>query len=121
MLQCFHFPDLVTIGIQYQCSDMLIIPNELIDKFVSVSSQNVSKEDGKHLETLAFLSGIRQNGNLIGSDLIFPRQNCRPNSVEEQGKKASLFSKVTKEVIVVTSVSASANSRSFLRLKRSFI
>ena len=67
---------------------MLIIPNELIDKFVSVSSQNVSKEDGKHLETLAFLAGIRQNGNLIGYDLIFPRQNCRPNSVEDQGKKA---------------------------------
>ena len=65
---------------------MLIIPSELIDKFVSVSSNNVSKEDGKHLETLAFLSGTWENGNLIGSDLIFPKQNCQPNSVEDQGK-----------------------------------
>ena len=66
---------------------MLIIPNELIDKFVSVSSQNVSKEDGKHLETLAFLSGTLQDGNLVGCDLIFPKQNCQPNGVEDQGKK----------------------------------
>ena len=65
---------------------MLLIPNELIDKFVSVSSENVSKDDGKHLETLAFLSGSCENGNLIGSDLIFPRQNCRPNGVEDEGK-----------------------------------
>ena len=65
---------------------MLIIPNELIDKFVAVSSKNVSKEDGKHLETLAFLSGTWQDGNLIGSDLIFPQQNCQPNGVEDQGK-----------------------------------
>ena len=65
---------------------MLLIPQELIDKFVSVSCKNVSKEDGKHLETLAFLSGTLENGNLIGSDLIFPQQNCQPNGVEDQGK-----------------------------------
>ena len=65
---------------------MLLIPNELIDKFVSVSSKNVSKNDGKHLETLAFLSGNWENGNLIGSDLIFPQQNCQPNGVEDHGK-----------------------------------
>ena len=67
---------------------MFLIPNELIDNFVSVSSKNVSKDDGKHLETLAFLSGSWENGNLIGSDLIFPQQNCQPNGVEDKGKIA---------------------------------
>ena len=67
---------------------MLIIPSDLISEFVSVASTNICEEDGKLVETLAFLGGVHSQttGNLIGTHLIFPEQDGKAFRVDDKGK-----------------------------------
>ena len=64
---------------------MYLIPSEVINIFESVSAKNKSN-DGRHIETLAYLIGHKSNGNFIGKYLVFPEQEGKQDSVEDKGK-----------------------------------
>ena len=70
---------------------MIIIPDEVISKFLNIATKNISPIDGEHIETLAFLIGYEDNGTLIGTDLYFPQQNGTSCQVNDEGKYCSYF------------------------------
>ena len=51
----------------------------------SLAVNNVSIQDGQHLETLAFLLGYSDNDNFIATDLIFPKQYGQAHKVDDEG------------------------------------
>ena len=51
---------------------MYIIPQDLLKKFQAVSAYNFSV-NGRHVETLAYLFGHEEDGNLVGTHLVFPQ------------------------------------------------
>ena len=65
---------------------MYIIPEQLFREFLKISSNNRSPHDGRHVETLAYLIGYQSDGNLIGTDLVFPKQSATSSHVEDRGK-----------------------------------
>ena len=65
---------------------MYIIPDQLLQEFCKVSSNNRSPQDGRHVETLAYLIGYQSDGNLIGTDLVFPKQSATSSHVDDIGK-----------------------------------
>ena len=65
---------------------MYIIPGQLLREFRKVSSNNRSPQDGRHVETLAYLIGYQSDGNLIGTDLIFPKQSGTSSHVDDIGR-----------------------------------
>ena len=65
---------------------MYIIPQELLREFRKVSSNSRSPQDGRHVETLAYLIGYQSDGNLIGTDLVFPKQSATSSHVDDIGK-----------------------------------
>ena len=66
---------------------MNFIPENLIQEFVKVSGKNYSSQDGKHIETLAFLVGYSDEfNNTKATHLIFPRQKGDASKVDDQGK-----------------------------------
>ena len=63
------------------------IPQELIKRYLEVASNNKSPEDGRHIETLAYLMGHRQeNGTIVATELIFPAQKGSSIQVDDEGK-----------------------------------
>ena len=66
-------------------SSRFLIPEDILSQFLSVASSNISKEDGKHMETLAFAAGHFEDGFYKVTDIIFPRQLSTPFSVEDKG------------------------------------
>ena len=70
---------------------MYIIPEQLKREFRKVSSNNRSPQDGRHVETLAYLIGYQSDGNLIGTDLVFPKQSATSSHVDDKGKYFCLF------------------------------
>ena len=64
---------------------MYIIGSNLISQFVKIASQNLSNNDGRHIETLAFLIGYSDCYNYIVTDLIFPTQHGEAHKVEDLG------------------------------------
>ena len=64
---------------------MYIIGDDLLSQFTKVAVKNTSIQDGKHLETLAFLLGYSDNDNFIATDLIFPKQHGQAHKVDDQG------------------------------------
>ena len=64
---------------------MYIIGSNLISQFVKIASQNFSNNDGRHIETLAFLIGYWDIDNYIATDLIFPNQYGEAHKVEDLG------------------------------------
>ena len=66
---------------------MYLISDHLISQFMKVAAKNTSIEDGKHVETLAFLFGHSDSecGNLIATHLIFPEQHGQANKVDDEG------------------------------------
>ena len=73
---------------------MLVIPDNLIPKFLDIASKNNSPEDGKHVETLAFLIGFEENSTFFGTDLYFPEQKGLPCQVHDEGKSFSFCNKL---------------------------
>ena len=65
---------------------MYIIPEHLLREFRRVSSNNRSSQDGRHVETLAYLIGYSDDGNLVGTDLVFPMQSATSSHVDDRGK-----------------------------------
>ena len=65
---------------------MYIIPDQLLREFRKVSSNNRSLQDGRHVETMAYLIGYQSDGNLVGTDLVFPRQSATSSHVDDRGK-----------------------------------
>ena len=66
-----------------------IIPQSLIDNFVSVAMKNTTlNKEGKlmHLETLAYISGYEKEGKIYGNEVIFPQQTCHGDRVDDDGK-----------------------------------
>ena len=62
------------------------IPRDIIASFHSVASENYSKDDKKHIETLAFLAGFREENVVTVTDIIFPKQDGGPMQVDDKGK-----------------------------------
>ena len=69
------------------------IPQKVIDSFISVASRNFSREDGQHIETLAFLVGTKQDNILTVTDIVYPMQNGGPMKVEDEGSYEIIMSK----------------------------
>ena len=63
---------------------MYIIPQDLLKKFQAVSAYNFSV-NGRHVETLAYLFGHEEDGNLIGTHLVFPQQDGTCSRVDDKG------------------------------------
>lgn len=59
------------------------IPHSLIEEFGKVALDN--KYGDKHIETLALVTGVWSQGNLIAKDLIFPKQRGTSFDVEDLG------------------------------------
>ena len=64
---------------------MYTIHKEVLKKFHQVSARN-RLENGKHIETLAFLFGYKSDSNFIGTHLIFPEQEGTCSRVDDKGK-----------------------------------
>jgi hypothetical protein len=64
---------------------MYIIGSNLISQFVKIASNNFSSNDGRLVETLAFLIGYSDSYNYIATDLIFPTQHGEAHKVEDLG------------------------------------
>ena len=64
---------------------MYIISSDLVTEFVKVSKNNKG-QNGRHVETLAFLIGYFKDDNYIGTNLIFPKQHGQGHKVEDQGE-----------------------------------
>ena len=62
------------------------VPRDIIGSFYSVASENYSKDDGKHIETLAFLAGFREENEFTVTDIVFPKQSGGPMHVDDKGK-----------------------------------
>ena len=60
------------------------IPELVVSKFVEVSSKNFLEDSG-HIETLAFIIGYEKDGEVIATELVFPKQNGTPDKVEDLG------------------------------------
>ena len=75
----FHFSKL---------SMKIIVQENFIEEFLKVAKNNLSVgDDNQHVETLAYLLGYEsEQGNLIATELIFPKQEGSAVMVEDQGK-----------------------------------
>ena len=65
---------------------MHLIPSVLIKEFMAKCVTNLSSKDGQLVETLAYLVGHFDDGNLIGTHLIFPKQHGEPFRVTDESK-----------------------------------
>ena len=65
---------------------MNVIPSNFLEEFNKVACLNRSKEDGKLIETLAFVAGYIENDMKIATHLIFPDQESTPWRVNDKGK-----------------------------------
>ena len=62
------------------------IPECMIKCFTEYATKNKSSVDKKHIETLAFLVGYKEDNEIIGTDLVFPKQKGAAFDVEDHGK-----------------------------------
>ena len=65
---------------------MCTIPQTFLEEFLKVAKHNLSTSDNGLIETLAYLIGYEQNGEIIPSELIFPKQSGSPALVVDEGK-----------------------------------
>ena len=66
----------------------IIVQKNFIEEFLKVAKNNLSVgDDNQHVETLAYLLGYEsEQGNLIATELIFPKQEGSAVMVVDQGK-----------------------------------
>ena len=69
---------------------MYLIPSDLLRKFELISSGNCSA-NGRHIETLAYLFGYENDGNLFGTHLIFPEQEGTCSKVDDKGNIRMIY------------------------------
>ena len=63
------------------------IPTKFIYSFLDVAAKNKSELDGRHVETLGFLIGTKEDNLITATDLIFPKQKGNSALVTDEGKK----------------------------------
>ena len=61
-----------------------ILPQKVITAFLYHAVNNFN--DGRHIETLAFLVGKKVGDEVIATDIMFPQQEGTPSHVQESGK-----------------------------------
>ena len=66
----------------------IFVQQNFIEEFLKVAKNNLSVgDDNQHVETLAYLLGYEsEHGNLIATELIFPKQEGSAVMVVDQGK-----------------------------------
>ena len=64
----------------------IIVQQNFIEEFLKVAKNNLSVGDNLHVETMAYLLGHESEGNLIATELIFPKQEGSAVMVLDQGK-----------------------------------
>ena len=64
----------------------IIVQENFIEEFMKVAKHNLSVDDNLHVETIAYLLGYESEGNLIATELIFPKQEGSSVMVVDQGK-----------------------------------
>ena len=66
----------------------IFVQQNFIEEFLKVAKNNLSVgDDNQHVETLAYLLGYEsEQGNLIATELIFPKQEGSAVMVVDQGK-----------------------------------
>ena len=64
----------------------IIVQKNFIEEFLKVAKNNLSVGDNLHVETLAYLLGHESEGNLIATELIFPKQKGSAVKVVDEGK-----------------------------------
>ena len=80
------FPPIILLSLDIgRVYKMYKIPKEVLKTFHHVSANN-RLENGKHIETLAFLFGYKSESNFIGTHLIFPEQEGTCSRVDDKGK-----------------------------------
>ena len=65
---------------------MYYIPSDVIEKFLTIGTKNVSFEDSNLVETLAFLVGYKKGTDYYATHIIFPEQHGEAFKVEDKGK-----------------------------------
>ena len=65
---------------------MYKIPENFLEEFIEVAKNNLSPKDNGLIETLAYLIGYEENGEVLATELIFPKQNGSPSLVLDEGK-----------------------------------
>lgn len=70
---------------------MYHISSKIIQEFLNIATNNKSKFNRHLVETLAFLVGHEDDGTLIGSHLIFPKQTGGSTFVDDEGKESSIL------------------------------
>jgi hypothetical protein len=64
----------------------VIIPVNAIEQFVQVARTNTDC-NGKVVETLAYLIGVMENGNIRGTEILFPNQTGDFSKVVDNGRQ----------------------------------
>ena len=75
------------------------IPTKFIDSFLEIAARNKSELDGRHIETLGFLIGTKEDNLITATDLIFPKQRGNSALVTDEGKmikKLEIWQNVTE-------------------------
>ena len=76
---------------------MYQIPKNILDEFLKVATKNLSTEDNGLVETLAYLVGYEENGELHMTELIFPKQNGSESLVIDEGNSTLyLYFRITQ-------------------------
>ena len=65
--------------------NMYKIPENFLDEFLGVATRNHSPKDNDLVETLAYLIGYEEDGEVLATELIFPSQNGSPTLVLDEG------------------------------------
>ena len=61
------------------------IPEAFINCFHKEAAKNKSLTSKRHLETLAFLIGVKNENEITATDLIFPKQRGNSALVVDEG------------------------------------
>ena len=73
------------------------LPQRVVKTFLSHAVGNLSREDSRHIETLAFLIGRKSGNDLTVTDIIFPQQKGNSDRVDDIGIKHWNFFNQKKE------------------------
>ena len=74
---------------------MYKIPEIFLEEFLKIAKNNLSSNDNGLIETLAYLIGYDEGGEVLATELIFPKQNGSPSLVLDEGKCFQLSARGT--------------------------
>ena len=71
---------------QNNASMKYILPENVINTFLSHAVNNFSWTEPRHIETLAFVVGKKIENEVTATDIMFPQQEGTPSHVSDSGK-----------------------------------